>query len=95
MNINATGFQSDIIIWNAQQAGQVGAMLELTLMPTAPIDTIPTTILWSYATLMRQINSQYGVPVLLRFGHEMNGAFLTYRACDLFVFLLTFLFVLL
>ncbi|EGF81320.1 hypothetical protein BATDEDRAFT_36866 [Batrachochytrium dendrobatidis JAM81] len=77
VNINATGFQSDIIIWNAQQAGQVGAMLELTLMPTAPIDTIPTTILWSYATLMRQINSQYGVPVLLRFGHEMNGPWMT------------------
>ncbi|KAH6579957.1 hypothetical protein BASA61_009945 [Batrachochytrium salamandrivorans] len=73
VKINATDFENDIITWNAQQAGQVGAMLELTLMPTVPVETIPTTLLWDYAVLMRRINSAYGVPVLLRFGHEMNG----------------------
>eukprot|EP00842_Homolaphlyctis_polyrhiza_P003799 jgi/Hompol1/441/HPOL_002500-RA len=73
ITIDTTGYEADIILWNGQQARDVGAMLELTLRPSVPVETIPTTVLWSLANTLRTVNSDYGVPILLRFGHEMNG----------------------
>ena len=73
INLNATDFQQEIIIWNAQQCEKVGAMLELSIIPTIPIETIPDVLYTQFALTMRHINSMYGVPVLLRYMHEMNG----------------------
>ncbi|KAI8929100.1 glycoside hydrolase superfamily [Entophlyctis helioformis] len=73
IRLSATDFQKNILNWNAQEVGKVGAMLEVTLMPVVPVETIPSTLLWEVATFMREINSKYGVPVFLRYGHEMNG----------------------
>lgn len=71
--MNATDFEQDTIVWNAQECGKVGSMLEITLIPTVNVEAIPATQLFKFALLMRRINSMYGVPVLLRFMHEMNG----------------------
>lgn len=50
-----------------------GGMLEITLQPTVRADELEFDILQKYAKFMRKINSKYGVAVLLRFMHEMNG----------------------
>nr|KAJ3422319.1 hypothetical protein HK105_000226 [Polyrhizophydium stewartii] len=76
--INATAYEKDIISWQAQEAGKVGAMLEITLQPMVPMDQIPTDLLWDFSVFMRTVNSKSGVPVLLRFGHEMNGNWMPY-----------------
>jgi hypothetical protein len=66
INMNATDFQRDTIVWNAQECGKVGAMLEITLIPTVDVELIPTEQLFKFALLMRHVNSMYGTPVLLR-----------------------------
>jgi hypothetical protein len=73
ININETDFQLNTIVWNAQEVGKVGAMLEITLIPTVDVELIPASTLYKFAQLMRHVNSLYGTPVLLRFMHEMNG----------------------
>jgi hypothetical protein len=73
INMNATDFEKNIILWNAQQCAKVGAMLEITVIPKILIETIPDVLYKEFALTMRYINFQYGVPVFLRFGHEMNG----------------------
>jgi len=62
-----------MILWNGQQCAKVGAMLEITVLPKVLIETIPDVLYKEFALTLRYINSQYGVPVFLRFGHEMNG----------------------
>ncbi|KAJ3349426.1 hypothetical protein HDU91_006389, partial [Kappamyces sp. JEL0680] len=71
--MNATSFQADIIEWNCQLIGELGGVLELTLMPTIRADEIPDSFYPTFAQFMRKMNSKYGVAVLLRFMHEMNG----------------------
>lgn len=73
INLNATDFEKNIIVWNAQECAKVGAMLEITVIPKILIETIPDILYQEFALTMRYINSQYGVPVFLRFMHEMNG----------------------
>ncbi|KAJ3300390.1 hypothetical protein HK104_001354 [Borealophlyctis nickersoniae] len=85
INLNETDFERDIINWQAQLASFHGAVLEITLVPNdnrpdraAPLDIkdIPDDTYYAVAMQMRYINSLYGTPVLLRFGHEMNGDWL-------------------
>jgi hypothetical protein len=71
--MNQTDFQIDNINWNAQQTAAYRGILEITLMPEADIDTIPDSLLYTVALAMRNLNSVYGIPVLLRYMHEMNG----------------------
>jgi hypothetical protein len=65
-----------LLDWHGQEAQRVSAMLELTIEPIrdpTDISTIPQSILDSIAKKLLQINTKYGTPVYLRFGHEMNG----------------------
>ncbi|KAJ3306439.1 hypothetical protein HDV03_005049 [Kappamyces sp. JEL0829] len=78
VSMNATSFQADIIEWNCQLIGELGGVLELTLMPTIRADEIPDSFYPTFAQFMRKMNSKYGVAVLLRFMHEMNGYWMTY-----------------
>lgn len=66
INMNQTDFQRDTIVWNAQECQKVGAMLEITLMPTVDVELISADQLFKFALLMRHVNSMYGTPVLLR-----------------------------
>lgn len=71
-------FEANIIEWNAQLMRDQGGMLEITLMPIVSVEMIPTATYTAFAKLMRRVNSIYGVPVLLRFMHEMNGPWMPY-----------------
>ena len=82
ININETDFQKTSIDWMAQEAQKAEAMLEITLLPNDPrpdrptplrIEDIPDDTLYAFAMQMRRVNSIYGVPVFLRYVHEMNG----------------------
>jgi hypothetical protein len=66
-----------MIEWHVQQVQQAGGMFELTMEPNN-IDGIPDAILEEFALKMREYNERYGVPILLRWGHEMNGNFSIY-----------------
>jgi hypothetical protein len=76
--INNTDFQIDMINWKAQKAGEQGAILELTVMPSVNVENISNEQLYAFAVLMRRINGVYGTPVLLRYMHEMNGNWMVY-----------------
>ncbi|KAI8916241.1 glycoside hydrolase superfamily [Gorgonomyces haynaldii] len=78
IDMNATDFQIDMINWMAQEISFIGAIFEVTVVPKGtPIEEIPDSLLYKFAQQMQHINALYGVPVLLRFGHEMNGNWLT------------------
>ena len=76
--MNATSFQTDLITWYCQMAGQQGAYLELTMDPSVDVASIPDSQYLALAQKMRVCNTKYGTPVLLRFGHEMNGNWMVY-----------------
>ncbi|RKP01550.1 hypothetical protein CXG81DRAFT_25762 [Caulochytrium protostelioides] len=78
ISMNTTDFEVDVINWMANQIRDVKGIFELTILPTVPLDTLPRTLLWELAQECRHINSFYGVPVYLRFAHEMNGNWLVY-----------------
>lgn len=57
----------------SQLVGELGGVLEVTLMPTIAINQIPDSFYPAFAIFARQMNSKYGVPIILRFMHEVNG----------------------
>ncbi|KAJ3040458.1 hypothetical protein HDV00_010895 [Rhizophlyctis rosea] len=88
IDINETDFQRFNIDWMAQEAKKAGAMLEITLLPQdnrrdrpannpLKVENIPDDLLYAFALQMRRVNSYYGVPVYLRYEHEMNGDWLS------------------
>jgi hypothetical protein len=56
----------------------MGGLLEITLMPDISPELIPENHFTNLALLMRRVNSEFGVGVLLRFMHEMNGSWMVY-----------------
>ncbi|KAI8837571.1 glycoside hydrolase superfamily [Chytridium lagenaria] len=66
-------FDFDSLRWHGYEVQKVGGILELTLEPVSDIDGIPDTFYDEVARELRAINSEKGVPVFLRWGHEMNG----------------------
>lgn len=77
--MNETDFQADIIDWNwfavwclrSQLVGELGGVLELTLMPTIAVSKIPDSFYPTFAAFARSMNAKYGVPIILRFMHEV------------------------
>lgn len=77
----AVQFDFALLKWYGERAQQANAWLELTIEPTRDvpeIGQIPQSLLDQIAQQLRIINTQYGTPVLLRFGHEMNGDWTAY-----------------
>lgn len=70
---NPTNFSQGILEWNVQLVQKVGGILELTLQPDVKADQIQDAFFTNLALFLRRMNSQYGVPILLRFMAEMNG----------------------
>ncbi|KAI8912503.1 glycoside hydrolase superfamily [Gorgonomyces haynaldii] len=67
--------------WHGQEARRVSAVLQMTIEPSrspSEIDTIPESILDAIAQQCLAINTKYGTPILLRYGHEMNGDWTQY-----------------
>ncbi|KAI8802872.1 glycoside hydrolase superfamily [Cladochytrium replicatum] len=59
--------------WFAQSTAAVHGMLELTVMPIVPLERFNQSSWDKIAILMYRLNTRHGVPILLRFCHEMNG----------------------
>ncbi|KAI8618754.1 glycoside hydrolase superfamily [Chytriomyces sp. MP71] len=65
--------------WFGSEVGKVGGILELTMQPSTPdLSRYNDSMFDVLAQQLYTINSQYGVPILLRFGHEMNGDWVVY-----------------
>ncbi|XJO70879.1 hypothetical protein BDV3_000490 [Batrachochytrium dendrobatidis] len=72
----ATPLDFNMLTWHIQQVALTGSMLELSIMPSTL--AIPDDVYTTVATKLLEYNSKYGVPILLRFGHEMNGNWMVY-----------------
>ncbi|KAJ3126620.1 hypothetical protein HK100_010169 [Physocladia obscura] len=71
---NGTGFDVNMLNWYGSEVGRVGGMLELSLNPqTANVSEITIFMMEAFAAKCQNVNEQYGVPIFLRYGHEMNG----------------------
>ena len=81
IKVTSTDIQQPIVLWSAQTVGSVGGALELTIDPFEDIDSIPDSQYLLIAKLMRTCNVDYGVPIYLRFGHEMNGGWMVRTFC--------------
>lgn len=73
LNINegANPVDYNMMIWYASQVAIVGGILSLTMQPYQM--DLPDSVLQEFANKCYEINSHYGVPILLRWAHEMNG----------------------
>ncbi|TPX42634.1 mannan endo-1,4-beta-mannosidase [Synchytrium endobioticum] len=78
IQMNATDFQVNMMNWQAQQIALAGGIYQVTLQPTVPMSQIPDATLQAVARQMAFMNGLYGVPIILRYGHEMNGDWYAY-----------------
>ncbi|KAJ3121819.1 hypothetical protein HK100_012223 [Physocladia obscura] len=71
---NGTGFDINMFNWFGYEVGMVGAILELSLNPqTSNVSEITVPMMEAFAAKCQYINQEYGVPIYLRYAHEMNG----------------------
>lgn len=74
-------YESEMMMWMAQQlakaaaaeGGTTSSILMVTLMPEIDLDRVEDQTYVDLADQCAYINLHYGVPLLLRFAHEMNG----------------------
>ena len=71
--MSETEFEKEMITWQARHVRKLNAALQISLMPNVSIQNIQPQTYRMIAKHMRFVNSEIGVPVFLRFGHEMNG----------------------
>ncbi|KAJ3086703.1 hypothetical protein HK100_008619, partial [Physocladia obscura] len=74
----ALGFDNSSLNWFGSLAGKAGALLEVTMQPLGGLSVLTATHYANLATGLLQVNEKYGVPVYLRYGHEMNGNWCPY-----------------
>jgi len=67
----------DMLRWHGSEVQKVGGIFELTMQPNAGIANVSDATLRRLAEECRTINEK-GVPIYLRYGHEMNGDWTTY-----------------
>ena len=58
--------------WHGQEVRNIGGILSLTIEPIA-MAQITDAMINELADRCLMVNEKYGVPMMLRFGHEMNG----------------------
>ncbi|KAI9202064.1 glycoside hydrolase superfamily [Polychytrium aggregatum] len=81
INITGTDFQQSMVEFHVQQVALIGGMLELTVVGNCQLGDLLANngaILSTFATFLRNMNSKYNVPILVRFLHEMNGNWFYY-----------------
>ncbi|KAJ3409683.1 mannan endo-1,4-beta-mannosidase [Chytriomyces confervae] len=72
-------YDRSMLNWYGSEVGKVGGILELTIQPTNPdMSVYNDTMFNALAQDLYAINTRYGVPIMLRFGHEMNGDWVVY-----------------
>jgi hypothetical protein len=68
-------FNESMFEWHAQEVQRIGGILAITLQPSSLPDTTDEMI-QSVADMCYKVNTKYGVPLFMRWGHEMNGKLL-------------------
>ncbi|KAJ1552035.1 hypothetical protein HK405_012931 [Cladochytrium tenue] len=71
-------YDTNMLNWFASEVAKVGGILEVTMAPTSNISEVSDAAMLTLAQQLRDININRGVPVLLRYGHEMNGDWTMY-----------------
>lgn len=64
--------------WKASEAAKLNAILVVTMDPQNPGVNIPDTAFAQLADNFASINALMGVPIIVRWGHEMNGYWYIY-----------------
>lgn len=65
--INTTWFDRDQINWWCSSTGKVGGILELSVDPSEDVNNLQNAPIFNdFAKFLAGMNSQYGVPILLR-----------------------------
>ncbi|ORY39061.1 glycoside hydrolase [Rhizoclosmatium globosum] len=79
-NKSKPAFEFSLLNWYASEAGRVKAMLEISIMmdPADKLEDFKDDRLTELAKALADCNAAYGVPIFLRYGHEMNGPFSSY-----------------
>ncbi|KAJ3390442.1 hypothetical protein HDU84_007442 [Entophlyctis sp. JEL0112] len=72
------GFDNSSLNWFGSECGRTGSILELTLEPATPLANLTQQMFDAVAQEIYSVNTVYGVPVFLRYGHEMNGDWMIY-----------------
>jgi hypothetical protein len=67
----------EMLEWHAQQVRLVGGALAMTFEPSS-LGQITDQMINELAEKCLMINSKYGVPMYVRWGHEMNGDWTNY-----------------
>jgi len=70
-------YDINMLNWKGSEAGKVGAILIVTLDPQNPGVVIPDSAFDQITDQFATINAVYGAPILVRWGHEMNGYWYT------------------
>ncbi|KAI8809677.1 glycoside hydrolase superfamily [Cladochytrium replicatum] len=73
VQITPTDLAENMANWFAQTTSEVNGILELTVMPNVTLSSFTQATWDNLAILMYRMNTRHGVPILLRFAHEMNG----------------------
>ncbi|ORY43267.1 glycoside hydrolase [Rhizoclosmatium globosum] len=72
-------YDRNMLNWYGSEVGRVQGILEVTMMPMAQSSSLYTDSMYDQLGKdLASINSKYKTPVLLRFGHEMNGDWTVY-----------------
>ncbi len=72
LNGGTPAFDRSMIDWHASEIRAAQAMMQLTVMPEN-IETMSQAVINEFAAYVADINRRFEVPILLRYGHEMNG----------------------
>ncbi|KAI8816231.1 glycoside hydrolase superfamily [Fimicolochytrium jonesii] len=66
-----------VLTWQAEEVKRAGGILGLTLEPTGDVTLITDDLINTIVGKLKELNDG-GVPVILRYGHEMNGDWTSY-----------------
>jgi hypothetical protein len=77
MDIKPDSFDFNMLAYHGNLAQLQGSILLLTLQPNRDVGEMPQSLLDRVSEALADINRK-GVPVLLRYGHEMNGDWTSY-----------------
>lgn len=70
-------FNYSLFEWHAQEIQRIGGIMAMTMQPTV-ISNISDAQIEELANQCLRVNTVYGVPLFMRFAHEMNGDWPSY-----------------
>jgi hypothetical protein len=69
-----------LLFWHASLIAGVGGnpVFQITIEALGNSSAIPDSVIDEFASYVQLVNTRWGLPVLLRWGHEMNGIWTDY-----------------